>query len=664
MTYPDGTPATGYFGNDSTDPRKSRVFDAGAAKDILGNVRVSSYGYRDDVAGDSRRSQGLLACNVDGQNHLVGHISIAKDTACPMWIDQQRSSVLRSVAEGGIDGIWADNFSSWDNFGWEPVKNAFGEWSVAKFRNYLASNFRPTELADMGIASTAAFDIRVYLRDKLESFGGQSSNLDDPKWSDVRWLEDPVWRAYRIFKRQVGTRALEDYYRVTKEAAMTMGKPDFAVFGNDIPLFNLGYCRGELDVVSTEISPGWHMGSSSRGFMMPPVGRFAPVYKLGREFAKSRQMNVWMYLPGNNTVFKEKPGVANTLYYEMLANQALPMLHKDHPDMTQSGEINRSFFGFVKNARAIFGDRQDVADVGIYYSTSSVLAQMTPRFFADLDTQPHAGAFWGWGTALGELHYQYRAVPEWKLTEDTLSKLRVLIIPHAEVLDPGDVKTIIEPWIRAGGCLIVTGNSGMRCGEGGNFSDNAGGLSLSTLTGVAHFANAPSSKLRKVGKGTVFYLRDNIGLSHFKNSNVDARSHSIRDVSKAMTQVLGYKSMALQKVSSIPGTLGLTLYQDEKARRFFIDAVNYQVDLETGEMTDSPSVTFTIEIPSWLAATPSGNDIAVQVLSPAKNVPNVTVKKLAGNNKNRLQLELGSVTHYASVVLTVPTGNNSPNHAK
>ena len=34
MTYPDGTEATGYIG-DPTDPRNSRVFDAGSSKEIL-----------------------------------------------------------------------------------------------------------------------------------------------------------------------------------------------------------------------------------------------------------------------------------------------------------------------------------------------------------------------------------------------------------------------------------------------------------------------------------------------------------------------------------------------------------------------------------------------------------------------------------------------------
>jgi len=659
MTYPDGKPASGYVGNDATDPRNSRVFDAGAAKDILGNIRVSTYAYVDEVAGNPQRSGGLLQVNVDGKSHLAGNLSIAKDTACPMWIDQQRSSILCGVSEGQIDGIWTDNFSSWDNFGWEPVKNAFGEWSVARFRTYLADKFSRSELAGMGIANPATFDVRTYLRNKLTAFGGTNTNLDDPKWSDPRWLDDPVWRAYRIFKRQVGTQALTDYYQVTKTAAASMGNSDFPVLGNDIPLFNMGFCRGELDLVSTEITPGWHMGSGSRGFMMPPVGRFAPAYKLGREHAKSRLVNVWMYLSGSNRAYKENPGAVNTLYYEMLANQTLPMLHNDHPDTTKSKAINGAFFGFVKNARETFGDRQDVADVGIYYSSSSILANMTLRHFVDMESQPHAGAFWGWGTALGELHYQYRAVPEWKLSAETLAKLRVLIIPHAEILDLNDVNNLLTPWVRAGGRLIVTGNSGLRRGEAGNFSIHSAGLSLCSLTGVSSFDSAPTDKHRTFGSGSVYYLKNNIGLAYFTASTEAERTRQIVNFTRALSQVLGRQQTLLQPVSALPGTLGLNVYQDSTAQRFFIDANNYQVNLANDAVTASPPVTFTVEVPAWLARAPSAKDIKVQVLSPAANPPTVTVTKLTGSNANRLQVQLGPVTHYASMVLTVERNGSS-----
>ena len=46
--------------------------------------------------------------------------------------------------------------------------------------------------------------------------------------------------------------------------------------------------------------------------------------------------------------------------------------------------------------------------------------------------------------------------------------LKLLIIPNSEVFDPSDVP-VLKDWIAHGGKLIITGNSGMRAGEKGNF---------------------------------------------------------------------------------------------------------------------------------------------------------------------------------------------------
>ena len=103
-------------------------------------------------------------------------------------------------------------------------------------------------------------------------------------------------------------------------------------------------------------------------------------------------------------------------------------------------------------------------EVGIYLSTSSILSVVLPGDALNFADQDHEYAVWGWGTALSELHYQYRIVPEWKLTTSLLQSLRVLIIPNAEAFEPADVAPL-QTWVSNGGCLIVTGDSGSRLGE-------------------------------------------------------------------------------------------------------------------------------------------------------------------------------------------------------
>ena len=135
MTYPDGTEATGYGGAD-TDPRNSRVYDAACAKNLLGELAVE-YGY--PAAGAP--TNGL----VEG----AGHMSFGKDAACPLWTNYTYASTLLA-ADAGVDGMWTDNYGPWDSLGFNVNKHAFGDWSVARFRTYLADHFTWLELIDLG----------------------------------------------------------------------------------------------------------------------------------------------------------------------------------------------------------------------------------------------------------------------------------------------------------------------------------------------------------------------------------------------------------------------------------------------------------------------------------------------------------------------------------
>ena len=96
------------------------------------------------------------------------------------------------------------------------------------------------------------------------------------------------------------------------------------------------------------------------------------------------------------------------------------------------------------------------------------MAHLTPNGWPDRTGPLHSLSFLGWGTALSWLHYQWRVVPEWKLTAETLAGLKILIIPNAEVFDPTDVP-VLKNWVTQGGKLIVAGKSGVRAGEAGNF---------------------------------------------------------------------------------------------------------------------------------------------------------------------------------------------------
>jgi hypothetical protein len=658
MKYPNGTVAAGYSGP-SVDPRNSRVYDAGCAKNVLGQVTFEC-DFNEGVNGvdpATGKPRGRVEGLVKVGDRYASLLSPGKDSACPVWIDYARASVKQAL-DAGTDGLWCDNFSAWDSFSAQPLSKAFGEWSVATFRDYLRGHFPAQQLDAMGVGGVETFDVRAYLRDKCRAWGGTvgelaeqslrdpfdagGSALRDKEWRDPRWLEDPVWRAYLIHKRQVGTKALEEYYRAIKETAAEAGKPDFLVSGNDLPCFSLGWVRGQLDMVSTELDWGWGLASGRRGFMPPPNGSYVPVYKLAREHAKSRFVNVWMYVPDAQ---RGKQNVANVLFYQALANHTLPMAHPGNDRVAGDDKTTAAFFDFVRRLAPTLGARKPIQEIGLYYSSSSQLMTFVPGGFLDHDNQGHMFAHWGWGTALSWLHYQYRAVPEWKLTRETLAGLKVLVIPNSTVFPPEDMD-VLRQWVESGGGLLVTAVSGTRVGERGNFEELAAS-SLASLTGVAEPGAQRAQVVREVGAGRVVYLPKPIGFHFFKAA--EERASMLSVFRQALRVAIGEESrLALSGTDEVPTTVGLTVYEDDRDRRLFVDANNTDLDLATDQVTPSPPLRFTVRLPEFLR----GATLKASTLSPDGAVGVQATRK----GEEGLLVDLSPVRLYTCIVIEAATG--------
>lgn len=609
MTYPDGTPATGYDGPDA-DPRNSRVYDAACSKDVFGELRIDQYGV---VTGAP--TNGLLPVVAGSETNYAGLVLFKKDAACPLWNDYTYASALQA-ADAGSDGMWTDNYGPWDSLSSTPVKAGFGDWSVARFRDHLTNAFSSVALSAMGVTNAALFDIRDYLRGEALTLGWDGTSLNSAAWKNVQWLDDPLWRAYLIFKRQSGTEALSNYYAAVKSAALAAGSDEFLVAGNDIPGFSLGWCRGDLDMVSTELSMGWKLSNGPDGFMPPPVGRYAPLYKLAREHAKSRFVNVWFYNDHYEAEL-ENPSLCLTLYAEMLATHTLPKFDSSSTRIAGDEATNAAFFDFVEQAAPVYGNRVPIEKVGLYYSSSSVMRQLTPGGFVDFDGQPHQFSFWGWGTALTELHVQYRAVPEWKLTPAMLATLDLLILPNPDVFDPADVAVLL-PWLDGGGRLVMDGECGKYLGESGNFALNTNGFSTASLT--LH--------------SNVTVVAGNVGMDYYLD-------YENRTASQRAQFAAALSGIDLQVQTDAPHTAGITLYQDETAGRLFIDINNSNMDTNY-VVVGTGSMEIQAGLPGWLQA---------QCLQVSAVSPQAVSPVLLSVSSNTVQIQLDSVDLYAGVVV-------------
>ncbi len=314
MTYPNGTVATGWKNGDSSSPLNSYVYDAGCACNILGTVTTETYSY-------ITPGTNHAGCFYDTPNkQWVSNVSFDKDAACPCWNNYYQASTQFEVAQTGVEGTWTDNMSAYNSFSSDggPLYLGFGKWSVALFNTYLQNNFTVAQLISMGVltsgqtyANLSSFSVATYMQNEAKSaYGWNGSSLTSSAWTNTAWNNDPVWCAYKIFKRQNGTAALAARVAAYKAGAAAAGQPDFFVMGNDQEPSLFGWQRGSCDMSSTEMMLSGYTPTDSRGPTLPPYARLSPFYKMAREFSNSRFVNVWLY--NNGYVNQSKvPNVIN-----------------------------------------------------------------------------------------------------------------------------------------------------------------------------------------------------------------------------------------------------------------------------------------------------------------------------------------------------------------
>ncbi len=450
-TYPDGTLATG--SSDPERPDTARIFDAGGSKNIQGDLDID-YGFNAKVAEAGVTAHLIPVPGRDGVRYS-GQFSVGKDAACPVWIDYAKASA-RQLADFGVEGLWADNFSAWDSLGSTPVDRAFGDWSVAGFSGYLRTQ-------GVTLGDDPNVSIRTYLRQKLRALGGDDTNLRDPHWRDEAWLADPIWRRYLCYKQGVGQAALQRFHDVFHAAAREAGIEDFGIQGNDIPIYSLGMPRpSSLEMVSTEFGPGWNLFCGPRGLGLPPDGRIAPVIRTARVHAKSRFVQVWYYLDAGYEDRRGDDALFKRVAYEMLANNATIQCHPGNPRVAGSVAAHAEVSAFVNQQRQLWGDRVPWAKIAVVYSADSQLAELTPGGMVHFDAQRHVFDLLGWGTWLAERHLPYDVVAEWDLTSEKLAGYRTLLLPTVTAMGAEVCSQVLRPWIEAGGTLILSGP----CGEG------------------------------------------------------------------------------------------------------------------------------------------------------------------------------------------------------
>ena len=690
--YPDGREAVGYI-PEGEYPLNARVYDAVCVKDINGRQTLelemlpeAANRIDPETGKPGASTEGLYRAKIDrnraryfrdrkiGDDVFLSVVLTGKDPAAPFWTEYARV-MARQLIDRGVDGLWCDNCSCFNNFGMPPIRNGFGDWSEHRFRQQLPKRFTSDELANLGIDNPDDFDIKTYLKRRATEFGAKDPTYYwDPAWRDARWQDESVWNAYKVFKQQIGQRALKAFYETIKAEAQAAGRNDFLISGNDMPVYALGWARNQwLDMVSSEQTPGWFVTTGSRGIMLPPQGKYAVVYRAGLEHQRGPYATVWYYLKGEYEKYRNKPTLSKVLFAEAFANATF-LKYGGNPAHPGTPESVAWWNQFVRTNEDRIGPRKVLADVGLYFSPDNQLAFVVPGSHAlDHDRQPHSFGHWGFGTALIDGHIPYRVVTDWKLSPFTLATLKTFIVPSTECLDDDQI-AILETWVRGGGRLIVTGPCGTRQSTAGRFARRETPIVLrwfpNTADKLSNQSTASSpAKAAAAGGDPTIPLADlqTSNQSAATTSSVDPHRHQIQEVTLGTGRILWSPTplgmdyylheterparlpellnlvgpSQLLDPGNLPATVGTYLWVSPDGRTLTVDLVNYNLHLDTDQITPAKDLSFRLRVPnSWRSVT-------VDTITPDKTPP-ATCKL----EDTRITIQLHNLLHYTCIKIT------------
>lgn len=611
-TYPDGTSAVGYT-NNGIFPLNAKFFDATSVKDINDSI-PRDYENIIDITSNPQVLRPMLYkaivggyClksypnKVIGDSIFSGNIKVSKDPACPYWVDYHRISARTMLKSGNIDGIWTDNCSPFNNF--SGPYELFGVWSEYKFNLYLQAKYSEQELVNMGISNISTFNIRAYMKQKAGALGATTAQKNDPNaaiYLNTGWYTDKVWNAYKVFKQKVGAEFLMNHYRVFKEEAAKVGKPDFAVGGNDIPMLNTGWVRDDyMDIICTEISMDNSQTINYLGGMgFPPLGKYAPIFRAALEHQKGPYSMVWFYGP-NKTNTAE--GLSKVLLSEAFANSTFV---KSASNTCAAAAAHQWLNAFAEREESKFGRRFINADIGLLFSQNNYFAMALPgSMIPDKNYQPHRQDYLGFATALIDAHLPFRALTDWKVNAVNLSSFKTFIMPSTDYLNDS-ILGILTKWVEDGGRLVLTGSPGKFYDTDGLFQRRTNPL-LQNLVG-RDISNAPeivkndalvydkTVYTRTVGKGTILWTAEPVGMNYFN------AKYSADAVSRRASYLQNLKTMFsvsnLFDGSALPVTVGSYLWKSADENSVFVDLVNYNYDVVTDQILNEQNLIVKLKI--------------------------------------------------------------------
>jgi hypothetical protein len=158
----------------------------------------------------------------------------------------------------------------------------------------------------------------------------------------------------------------------------------------------------------------------------------------------------------------------------------------------QFPEIRTAYRNFFESHADWYTNRTSVADVGLYFSFDEL----------HLENMHHARETYPVARYLADQHVLFDFLCEGQLVRSELDRFSVVIVPHAQYL-PMDSRQILEEYVRDGGSVLITGNTGA-------FDEHA--HPISTVDAITHLRESVWTRgengLDGSGPGRMVWIRD------------------------------------------------------------------------------------------------------------------------------------------------------------
>lgn len=397
--------------------------------------------------------------HVVGRNGWITNRLMTQDYANPQLRDYQAWELAMMTRELKPSGFHIDNYG--DNNLYRTFDMAFGVWSEHTFREYMKKEFSKKQLKEMGIADIDAFDMKEYI--KARKLPGKESIYD--AFDSPEWKDDLIFKCYQINHAIESANFHKPKYAAIKEAAKEGGF-DCLVAGNLIPIFpGFTFIKGYLDICHFEWPTFYDYEPTRRPMGLPPTARSGYITRLAAAIGNTKYSVVSPYVSHDQRGEKFK-----NLYlaqgFEALGNRAVidyghQYLHMFSPGTPETAGI---FNRFLEKHREALSRRELVADIGIVYDQWAEIASQTA---CQLDVNDFFNEYGGWCDYMQDTHRQWNVVLSSDLELERIKHLPMLILPSALSLTDANYQAL-EKYLKSGGRVLATGNTGLRFGPGGH----------------------------------------------------------------------------------------------------------------------------------------------------------------------------------------------------